>query len=91
MRHVETVKCPYCSDEDLRKNGHTPNGTQRWSCKGCRRTFQFGYRYNGCHASVKDKIIAMTTNGSGIRDTSRVLGVSQNTVISTIKKNSGGN
>ena len=29
----------------------------------------------------------MTTNGSGIRDTSRVLGISPHTVINEIKKN----
>ncbi len=35
---------------------------------------------------IKQKIIDMALNGSGIRDTARVLGVSMNTVMSEIKK-----
>src|SRR5262249_32807176 len=37
---------------------------------------------------VKEKIIEMAMNGSEIRDTSRVLGISQDTVISELKKES---
>ena len=35
---------------------------------------------------VKQKIIEMSQNGSGIRDTARVLNVSQTTVIKELKK-----
>ena len=31
-------------------------------------------------------VVKMSVNGSGIRDISRVLGISQNTVISVLKK-----
>ena len=47
----------------------------------CPITFTRGYLLE-----VKDKIIEMALNESGIRDTSRVLKVSQNTVISELKK-----
>jgi len=45
------------------------------------------YRYQACAPGVKDKIVEMAVNASGIRDTARVLGISKNTVISTLKKN----
>ena len=35
---------------------------------------------------IADRITDMTMNGSGTRDTNRVLGISQNTVIRTLKK-----
>jgi transposase-like protein len=35
---------------------------------------------------IKQQIIDMALNGSGIRDTARVLGISPNTVINEIKK-----
>jgi transposase-like protein len=35
---------------------------------------------------IKEKIIDMATNASGIRDTARVLGIDKNTVISQLKK-----
>nr|WP_160174100.1 IS1-like element transposase [Endozoicomonas montiporae] len=44
------------------------------------------YRYKACEPGVKEKIIDMAINGSGIRDTSKVLGISKTTVIKTLKK-----
>ncbi len=44
------------------------------------------YNYKGRLPEVKKKIIDMALNGSGIRDTARVLEISPNTVINEIKK-----
>jgi transposase-like protein len=68
------------------KNGHSPNGTQRWYCKGCKKYFQRFFTNKGRLPEIKAKALEMTTNGSGIRDTSRVLGISPHTVIGEIKK-----
>lgn len=88
MKHVKVISCAFCGSEDLQKNGHSPNGTQRWKCKDCQKYFQLLFSHKGRLRDVKDKIIEMTTNGSGIRDTARVLGISPHTVISEVKKNS---
>ena len=87
MIHTTTLLCPYCSGNDLQKNGSSPNGTQRWRCKGCQKYFQRTYRYNAYNKGVKDKITEMTLNNSGVRDIGRVLRISNNTVISVLKKN----
>ena len=87
MKHIEIISCSYCNSEDLRKNGHSPNGTQRWYCKGCKKFFQREFSHRGRLTSVKEQIIEMTVNGSGIRDIARVLRISPHTVISEIKKN----
>ena len=44
-------------------------------------TFILDYDYNGYLPEVKKKIIDMAMNGSGIRDTARVLEISPTTVI----------
>jgi insertion element IS1 protein InsB len=44
------------------------------------------YVSRGASPETKKLIVKMSVNGSGIRDTSRVLGVSQNTVIAVLKK-----
>ena len=44
------------------------------------------YCYKACEVGIKEKIIDMATNASGIRDTARVLGINKNTVISQLKK-----
>jgi transposase-like protein len=86
MEHNKAIECPYCKCSDLQKNGVKPTGIQRWRCKGCGKNFQLEYKYNACKPGTKDKIIELTLNGSGVRDTSRVLKINKNTVISLLKK-----
>jgi insertion element IS1 protein InsB len=44
------------------------------------------YTHRGFLQAVKQQIVDMALNGSGIRDTARVLGISPTTVIDTLKK-----
>jgi transposase-like protein len=87
MKHTQDILCPHCSWWDLQKNGHSENGTQRWFCKKCRKSFQLSYRYNAHKPGVKEQIFVQTLNSSGVRDISRNLGINKNTVVSELKKN----
>lgn len=85
-----SVECPDCHCTDVVKNGKSGEGKQRYLCRNekCdRRSFIRHYSYNGCRKEVKKKIPKMVINGSGIRDTARVLEISQKTVMSELKKN----
>ena len=84
MIHTEEISCPHCSMTDLQQNGKSITGIQRWRCKGCNKYFQREYRYNAYIPGIKEKIIDMTLNGSGVRDTGRVLKINKNTVVFTI-------
>jgi len=82
------VICPYCNSNDIVKNGKDENDKQRFLCKNksCNhQTFLMDYTDIGRQQYIKDLILRMAVNGSGIRDTSRVLGVSTTTVIETLK------
>ena len=84
------VTCPGCHSTDVSKNGKTSQGKQRYICrnKDCPRcTFIQDYTNNGYKPEVKQQIVDMSVNGSGVRDTARVLKVSTSTVIKEIKKN----
>ena len=50
------------------------------------KTFQTIYKNTSTTPQTKQMIIKMALNGNGIRDTARVLHISQNTVISVLKK-----
>jgi transposase-like protein len=50
------------------------------------KTFMLNYRYRTCQAGIKARVVEMAINGSGIRDTARVLKINKNTIISTLKK-----
>jgi transposase-like protein len=83
------VKCPHCQSEAVVKYGKASNGKERFRCQQtpqCGRTFLRSYAYPGCLPTVKQQIVEMTLNGSGIRDIARVLQVGPNTVIKELKK-----
>ena len=86
---TQVLHCPYCQGIDLVKNGKTPQGKKRYQCREepCDgRTFILNYAYPGQSRQVKEQIVGMALNGSGIRDTARVLQVSTSTVIKELKK-----
>lgn len=83
------VSCPLCKAKTVVKFGLNRQGKQRYQCKNescSKNTFILAYTNKGCMADVKEKIIEMALNGSGIRDTSRVLDISITTVLSELKK-----
>ncbi len=64
---------------------------QRYLCRDgdCRRrSFVRDYTYRGYLPAIKQQITDMAVNGSGIRDTARVLKISPTTVIEELKKTS---
>ena len=86
MEHYQIIRCSHCAGTNLQKNGKSLEGTQRWYCKDCGKYFRLEYRYNACKKGVKEEIITMTLNSSGVRDIGRVLHISKNTVTSVLKK-----
>ncbi|MDR2203625.1 MAG: hypothetical protein LBE76_04940 [Nitrososphaerota archaeon] len=81
-----SVKCIHCGSEDVVKMGKQINGTPRCKCNTCKKIFQTKYTNNGALPQTKQLIVKMSLSGSGIRDISRVLCISQNTVIAVLKK-----
>lgn len=83
------ILCPHCQSKDVIKAGFSEQGKQRYRCKNANcstTTFLRRYTYNGYLPEIKKQIIDMSLNGSGIRDTARVLKVSQVLVMQEIKK-----
>ncbi len=83
------VECPHCHSDDVGKGGKTSTGKQRYLCRNeaCfTRTFILDYDYRGRQPEIKAQIIDMAVNGSGIRDTARVLGISTDTVLSELRR-----
>jgi len=83
------VHCPYCDTDQVVKRGKSETGKQRYLCQNdaCdHRTFMLDYHHRAYRPEVKQQIIDMALNGSGVRDTGRVLGISKDTVVSALKK-----
>ena len=86
---LQVLHCPHCQGTAIIRYGTTRQGKQRYRCQAnaCTgRTFLWDYTYAGHAAGVKQQIIAMAMNASGMRDTARVLHGSPTTVIKALKK-----
>src|SRR5215831_1236084 len=87
------VRCPHCQSDQIVKRGKTARGTQRYLCQNTlcvRGSFLLDYCNRGCLPDVKQTIIDMSLNASGVRDTARSLHICPNTVLRELKKKEGG-
>ena len=87
---IQVLHCPSCHGTDIVRHGMSPEGKQRYRyrqcCEGRGRTFLLDYAYAGQSPEVKQQIVEMAMNASGIRDTARVLHISPTTVLKELKK-----
>lgn len=87
MTLIEVI-CPFCASNDIVKRGKTSNDKQRYGCRNenCNHsTFILDYSYLGCLPEIKERVLDMALNASGVRDAARVLSISPCTVISTLR------
>ena len=69
------VSCRYCGNQDaVRRKGISTNGNQPhrrtgYKCEACNRSFQLTYALRAHEPGIKEQVIEMALNGSGIRDT----------------------
>jgi transposase-like protein len=82
------VKCPHCGSSDVKKNGTSKNGKQRFLCgnEQCgHKTFVEYYTYNAYDPYIRSRIFFLTVNGSGTRATARTLGIAKDTVTDALR------
>jgi insertion element IS1 protein InsB len=85
------VQCPHCHSTEVIKAGKQATGAQRYQCQNgqcARRIFLLQYQDRGRVPEIRRQVIDMALNGSGVRDTARVLRISPTTVIAKLKKSS---
>src|SRR5262245_17032357 len=83
------VRCLYCQSDHIVKRDKTARGTQRYHCQNTRcpkGSVLLDYCNRGCLPEVKQTIINMSLNASGVRDTARSLHICPNTVLRALKK-----
>lgn len=85
-----TVHCPRCNSSRVYRHGKIPAGHVRYRCPAYPHVFQLTCTSEARKPGVKEKIVDMACNGSGARDTARVLKIGINTVIRALKNSPQG-
>lgn len=84
---LKELNCPHCHSKAVVKNGKKHNGNQNYLCKGCNIQFQSEYLYWGADKRNQELSLKMLLRGSGVRDCSKVLGISTGAVLNCIARN----
>ncbi len=83
------VKCPFCNSDNVSPHGHNQTGKQVYHCKNpeCRhKYFVEEYTYKACKPEVRKQVLKMAVDCTGTRATSRILGISKDTVTAILRK-----
>jgi len=79
--------CPFCRSENIVRNGHSPNGKQKYRCRDCDRQTRANPSPRGYSEEEKKRILqAYDEHKSSLRGLKRMFGVERNTVSKWIKQ-----
>ena len=81
-----TIHCPHCGREDVKRNGHAPNGKQKYSCRACKRQSRENPTPHAYPEERREEILRAYEERRSLRGIERTFGVSRASVISWIKK-----
>ena len=81
----QATQCPYCQSKQTHKNGHRKQ-KQNYRCQQCDRQFVEFSSPRGYSPEMRDRCLALHTNGMGVRAIGRKTGVCHNTVINWIRQ-----
>ena len=81
-----TIHCPHCGSEELKRNGHAPNGKQKYSCRACKRQSRENPIPHAYPEERREEILRAYEERSSLRGIERTFGVSRGSVIAWIKK-----
>ncbi len=83
-----TLGCAHCGSDTLVRDGHAPNGKQKYRCHACERRSPENPTPNAYPEARREEILHAYQERSSLRGLTRTFGISRTTVSSWIKKSS---
>lgn len=78
-------ECKLCGSIEIKKNGYSRHGQQRYYCNACGKTFGMGDKRVKYDLQKRLKVLKMYLEGVGIRSIERLEGVSTHLIIKWIR------
>lgn len=78
------MNCPNCKNKAV-KAGRQTDGTQRYKCKHCGKSFQENYSYKAYGEETDQWITNLKKEGVSIRGIARLLNISKGTITRRLK------
>jgi transposase-like protein len=83
---IQVLHCRHCQSQDIIRHGSDGNGTQRFLCHDCRRTFRENPGDRTHSPQFKARVLAAYQERCSMRGVCRLFGVGRNTLSGWIKK-----
>jgi len=80
------LHCPHCQSDALVRDGHAPNGKQKYRCYACGRRSRENPPPNIYSEARREEFLHAYQERSSLRGLTRTFGVSRTTVSSWITK-----
>ncbi len=80
------LTCIYCQSDQLVRNGHAPNGKQKYRCRACGRQSRENPSSHAYPETRREEILRVYEERSSLRGLVRTFRVSRTTVTSWLKK-----
>ncbi len=80
------LHCPNCGSTDVVRNGHAPNGKQRFRCHSCRKSFREDPESSAYSPEERRQILATYEERASLRGLERIFGVSRTTVLKWLRE-----
>ena len=85
MKKEEPYRCAGCGSENLKRNGFTVGGKQKYHCRDCGRYGSVNPE-KGYSQEVRDEVLNAYMERPSIRGLERIFGINRLTITSWIKK-----
>ena len=83
---VIVLRCAHCQSTDIVKNGHAPNGKQKYRCRACGRQSRDNPTPHITPVERREEILRAYQERSSLRGVARTFKVSRSTVTTWLKK-----
>jgi len=83
-----TLRCAHCESEAIIRDGHAPNGKQKYRCHTCGRRRRENPTSNAYSEARREEILHAYQERSSLRGLTRTFGISRTTISNWIKKKS---
>ena len=85
---VIVLRCAHCESTTIVKNGHAPNGKQKYRCRACGRQSRDNPTPHVTSEHRREEILHAYQERSSLRGVARTFKVSRSTVTAWLKKSS---
>ena len=83
---TETIVCPHCHSDQVRRDGKAPNGKQKYFCRDCKKGSRQNPSPPGYSAEFKAQVLAACQERCSQRGVCRMFGIARETLAIWLKK-----